>query len=446
MSKQNSIKNLLGLSKKKAPPGGDKEEEEEEEEEEQEEEEEEEEEQQNTARTSKPTLDAKQLWHRRGNKTRNRTGASGEGEREFSKRRSGGTGLETEEVEREEKRKEEGGLHVTKRMRNGAFPVEGPGQMDDIMVEEESEQGLTAPDEVPLATLEDSTPHIPAAMLVDEDRELERDEVLRQRDEFARRFQGISEAQSVHALPAGNEEDVATEATGSYSRNKYIMIAGCISMILVVTIVVATVLLTSSSPADTSFTERPAVAPTSPPLTYTPTGRPTVEPTMLPTFQPTLPPGTKCFETTLELYEAVDLFIVGSDATMSLLESAYGLPIGAWCVSRIQDFSSVFSIYRSFNATTFNSDISTWEVSSATNMDNMFYEASSFNKDLAAWDVSKVSSMQQMFYDATSFDQDLSSWNTSRVENMSEMLSYLGPTQLPSIKMSRHGIRQEWRI
>jgi hypothetical protein len=73
MSKENSLKNLLGLSKKKAPPGGEDKEEEEEEEEEQQQQ------QQNTARASEPTLDAKQRWHRRGNKTRNRTGARGEG-------------------------------------------------------------------------------------------------------------------------------------------------------------------------------------------------------------------------------------------------------------------------------------------------------------------------------------------------------------------------------
>jgi hypothetical protein len=58
--------------------------------------------------------------------------------------------------------------------------------------------------------------------------------------ELARRFQGITVADSVHALPAGNEEEIATMTTGSSSRNKYIMVAGCVSMILV-TVVVATV-------------------------------------------------------------------------------------------------------------------------------------------------------------------------------------------------------------
>jgi uncharacterized membrane protein YhaH (DUF805 family) len=92
-------------------------------------------------------------------------------------------------------------------------------------------------------------------------------------------------AESVHALPAGNEEEVATsEATGSSSRKKYFMIAGCFSIMLVVAVVVATVLLTSSSPEDTS-TELPTALPT-----YRPTERPTVAPTTLPTYKPTKRP------------------------------------------------------------------------------------------------------------------------------------------------------------
>jgi hypothetical protein len=130
--------------------------------------------------------------------------------------------------------------------RPGVFSVAGgPRQMDDRSHEEERE-GHTA-DIVPLTARNDSsTPHIPAALLADDDREPERDEVARQQDEarqqrdevarqqdeFARRFQGIT------VLPAGNEEEVATEATGSSSRNKYIMLAGWLSMITVVSVVV----------------------------------------------------------------------------------------------------------------------------------------------------------------------------------------------------------------
>jgi hypothetical protein len=169
MSKQSSLKNLLGLSKKKAPPGG----------EDKEEEEEEEQQQQNTAGASEHTLNAK-------HKTRKRTGARGEGEGVLETKerwnrfgnKSGARG-EEERGRRTTSDEEDG--------KPGAFAVDGPGHVDGIWVEGESEQGLTAPDEVPLAaTLEDSTPHIPDEMLVDQDRELERDEAARQRDEALR--------------------------------------------------------------------------------------------------------------------------------------------------------------------------------------------------------------------------------------------------------------------
>jgi len=60
----------------------------------------------------------------------------------------------------------------------------------------------------------------------------------------------------------------------------------------------------------------------------------------------------------------------------------------------------------------FNDNISSWDVSSVTDMGWMFYYASSFNQDLSSWDVSSVTSMDSMFRDASSFNQDLCAWVT----------------------------------
>ena len=55
--------------------------------------------------------------------------------------------------------------------------------------------------------------------------------------------------------------------------------------------------------------------------------------------------------------------------------------------------------------TTFNGDLSKWDVSNVTNMDSMFHDAESFNGDLSKWNVSNVTNMNDMFRDAESFDK-----------------------------------------
>ena len=62
------------------------------------------------------------------------------------------------------------------------------------------------------------------------------------------------------------------------------------------------------------------------------------------------------------------------------------------------------------DASSFNGDISSWDVSSVSDMSIMFYGATSFNQPLDTWDVSSVTSMFSMFLDAESFNQNLGSW------------------------------------
>lgn len=97
--------------------------------------------------------------------------------------------------------------------------------------------------------------------------------------------------------------------------------------------------------------------------------------------------------------------------------------ISDWDVSNVTDMRYMFQ-----GATSFNGDISGWDVSNVTSMYAMFYEATSFNGDLSAWGakLGNVTSMRYMFKGATSFDQDLGGWDIGSVEDMTGMLDNSG--------------------
>ena len=96
--------------------------------------------------------------------------------------------------------------------------------------------------------------------------------------------------------------------------------------------------------------------------------------------------------------------------------SSFNGDLSSWNVSQVKDMAGMFSSARSFNG-----DISSWDVSQVTNMRTMFAVAHSFNGDLSSWDVSKVTNMNLMFARATAFNGDISSWNVSQVKDMSNM-------------------------
>lgn len=129
-------------------------------------------------------------------------------------------------------------------------------------------------------------------------------------------------------------------------------------------------------------------------------------------------PTFACFASTDELRIAVDTLLSESTALQESVESTFG-PIGDWCfTSDLTDMSYLFAGHSSFDQ-----DISSWDVSAVSDMSQMFDGASSFNQDLSSWDVSSVRNMVAMFYAASGFNQDLSTWNVSSVRDMRRMFS-----------------------
>lgn len=88
----------------------------------------------------------------------------------------------------------------------------------------------------------------------------------------------------------------------------------------------------------------------------------------------------------------------------------------------VPDLSAVTSMRMMFrDATNFNADLSSWNVSNVTNMSFMFWGATAFNGNITTWNTSNVTDMSRMFEDASAFNQDISSWDVSSVTTIEGM-------------------------
>ena len=96
--------------------------------------------------------------------------------------------------------------------------------------------------------------------------------------------------------------------------------------------------------------------------------------------------------------------------------SSFDGDLSDWDVSNVSDMSEMF-----WHASSFDGDVSDWDVSRVTDMYGMFASARSFDGDVSDWDVSRVTDMANMFNRALSFDGDISDWNVSRVTDMTDM-------------------------
>ena len=110
-----------------------------------------------------------------------------------------------------------------------------------------------------------------------------------------------------------------------------------------------------------------------------------------------------------ELKELVDKLIKerGNDADLNDIDT-----------SEITDMSYMFT-YSSFDG-----DISQWDVSNVKNMQEMFYNSkfTGENGDISNWDVSNVNNMKYMFC-YSEFNVDISNWDVSNVKDMSFMFT-----------------------
>lgn len=120
-----------------------------------------------------------------------------------------------------------------------------------------------------------------------------------------------------------------------------------------------------------------------------------------------------CTATDIPVFSVADLNLRGGLASMFKRNTAFGGPFVAnpsfasWDVSGIENFDQMF------RSTSFNQDISSWDMSSATDISAMFSFCPLFNQDIGGWDVSNVTNFSTLFRLATSFNQNLDSWDVS---------------------------------
>ena len=114
--------------------------------------------------------------------------------------------------------------------------------------------------------------------------------------------------------------------------------------------------------------------------------------------------------------DAPDLSSVTDMSEMFRDARSFDGDISSWDVSGVTGMSRMFSGTGSFYG-----DISSWDVSGVTDMSGMLLNAYAFNSNLSSWDVSSVTDMSGMFFGTGTFKGDISSWDVSSVTDMSEM-------------------------
>lgn len=98
--------------------------------------------------------------------------------------------------------------------------------------------------------------------------------------------------------------------------------------------------------------------------------------------------------------------------------------ISNWDVSSVTNFGSCFNNGNLSPAMIFNAPIGNWTVSAGVSFERMFYSQStrSWTQSLTGWVTTNMENINSMFF-ATSFDQDISGWDITSLTNAGTFLA-----------------------
>lgn len=110
---------------------------------------------------------------------------------------------------------------------------------------------------------------------------------------------------------------------------------------------------------------------------------------------------------------------VSSTAGMFASSYKFNGDVSTWDMSNNRDYTGMFK-----NCVSFSQDLAAWNVRNAESFRDMFSGAGLFaGKGLSNWSVSEwLHDSAYMFLDATSFNGNISSWDVSRVQFMESMV------------------------
>jgi surface protein len=124
-----------------------------------------------------------------------------------------------------------------------------------------------------------------------------------------------------------------------------------------------------------------------------------------------------CANLVLNTNNAPDLSIVTSISRLFQGCTSFNQNISNWNVSNVQDFSYCFS-----GAISYNQPIENWNMSSAINISYMFQGCASFNQPLNGWVTSNVTNLYATFINSN-FNQPINSWDVSKVTTMAYLFT-----------------------
>jgi surface protein len=112
-----------------------------------------------------------------------------------------------------------------------------------------------------------------------------------------------------------------------------------------------------------------------------------------------------------------------SDGQMNMMLSgctSFNQDVSSWDVSNATDLRQIFQQAGYGHGVTFASLVN-WDVSNADNFSNIFKDCHDFNADISGWDTGNASNMQGMFQGCYVFDQNISGWDVGNVYKFAYM-------------------------